>query len=203
MEAWSFPPRPTTRTIFRMLPAATGFASARRCPRRRAKRAFSSACNRSAPTPTRTPPSTGANGTKPGFTRRSSGRSRTSNRRSPSYKRRTCAPRRRGRPPFGDYLCVPERDIFHIHGTSGTTGRPTAFAIGRNDWRAMANAHARVMWAMGLRPGDTICVAAIFSPLPRKLGRSCRRRAARRPLLSLRRRRRRHVGARARSGSIW
>ncbi len=67
------------------------------------------------------------------------------------------------RPPFGDYLCVPESEVFHIHGTSGTTGRPTAFAIGRNDWRTMANAHARVMWGMGLRPGDTICVAAIFS----------------------------------------
>jgi len=66
-------------------------------------------------------------------------------------------------PPFGDYLCVPESDIFHVHGTSGTTGRPTAFAIGRDDWRAIANAHARVMWGMGLRPGDLICVAAIFS----------------------------------------
>ena len=66
-------------------------------------------------------------------------------------------------PPFGDYLCVPEREVFHIHGTSGTTGRPTAFAIGRDDWRAIANAHARIMWGMGLRPGDTICVAAIFS----------------------------------------
>jgi phenylacetate-CoA ligase len=66
-------------------------------------------------------------------------------------------------PPFGDYLCVPEAEVFHIHGTSGTTGRPTAFAIGRRDWRAIANAHARIMWAMGLRPGDTICVAAIFS----------------------------------------
>lgn len=66
-------------------------------------------------------------------------------------------------PPFGDYLCVPEREVFHIHGTSGTTGRPTAFAIGRADWRAIANAHARIMWGMGLRPGDTICVAAIFS----------------------------------------
>ena len=65
--------------------------------------------------------------------------------------------------PFGDYLCVPETEVFHIHGTSGTTGRPTAFAIGRDDWRAIANAHARVMWAMGLRPGDTICIAAIFS----------------------------------------
>ena len=66
-------------------------------------------------------------------------------------------------PPFGDYLCVPEGDVFHVHGTSGTTGRPTAFAIGRGDWQAIANAHARIMWAMGLRPGDTICIAAIFS----------------------------------------
>lgn len=66
-------------------------------------------------------------------------------------------------PPFGDYLCVPESEVHHIHGTSGTTGRPTAFAISRNDWRAIANAHARIMWAMGMRPGDTICVASIFS----------------------------------------
>ncbi len=66
-------------------------------------------------------------------------------------------------PPFGDYLGIPESEIFHIHGTSGTTGRPTAFAIGRDDWRAIANAHARIMWGMGMRPGDTICVAAIFS----------------------------------------
>ncbi|WP_275098954.1 phenylacetate--CoA ligase family protein [Sedimenticola hydrogenitrophicus] len=66
-------------------------------------------------------------------------------------------------PPFGDYLCIPDAEIFHIHGTSGTTGRPTAFAIGRADWQAIANAHARVMWAMGVRPGDTLCIAAIFS----------------------------------------
>lgn len=67
------------------------------------------------------------------------------------------------KPPFGDYLCVLEEDIFHVHGTSGTTGRPTAFAISQGDWRAIANAHARIMWSMGMRPGDTICVAAIFS----------------------------------------
>ncbi|WP_338811319.1 AMP-binding protein (plasmid) [Agrobacterium leguminum] len=66
-------------------------------------------------------------------------------------------------PPFGDYLCIPDREVFHIHGTSGTTGRPTAFAIGRNDWNAIANAHARIMWAMGMRPGDMICIAAILS----------------------------------------
>jgi phenylacetate-CoA ligase len=66
-------------------------------------------------------------------------------------------------PPFGDYLCIADSEIFHIHGTSGTTGRPTAFGIGRDDWNAIANAHARIMWAMGIRPGDTVFVAAIFS----------------------------------------
>jgi phenylacetate-CoA ligase len=66
-------------------------------------------------------------------------------------------------PPFGDYLCVPDAEVHHIHGTSGTTGRPTAFAIGRDDWNSIANAHARIMWGMGIRPGDTVFVAAIFS----------------------------------------
>ncbi len=66
-------------------------------------------------------------------------------------------------PPFGDYLCVAERDVHRIHGTSGTTGRPTAFAIGRADWDAVANAHARVMWGMGIRPGDIVFISAIFS----------------------------------------
>ena len=98
-------------------------------------------------------------------------------------------------PPFGDYLCVPEAEIFHIHGTSGTTGRPTAFAIGRDDWRAIANAHARIMWAMGLRPGDTICVAAIFSLYMGSWGALAGAERLRRALLSVRRGRCRHVGA--------
>ena len=67
------------------------------------------------------------------------------------------------RAPFGDYLCIPEAEVFHIHGTSGTTGRPTVFAIGRDDWDAIANAHARIMWGMGMRPTDTVFVAAILS----------------------------------------
>lgn len=66
-------------------------------------------------------------------------------------------------PMFGDYLCEPESEIHHVHGTSGTTGRPTAFGIGRSDWQAIANAHARIMWGMGIRPGDTVFIAAIFS----------------------------------------
>lgn len=66
-------------------------------------------------------------------------------------------------PPFGEYLCVPRSEIFRVHGTSGTTGRPTAFAISRGDWEAIENAHARVMWGMGIRSSDTVFLAAIFS----------------------------------------
>ncbi len=65
--------------------------------------------------------------------------------------------------PFGDYLCIAESDVHHIHGTGGTTGRPTAFAIGHHDWNTIAENHARVMWSMGLRPGDMVFIAAIFS----------------------------------------
>lgn len=65
--------------------------------------------------------------------------------------------------PFGSYLCVPESEVKHVNGTSGTTGRPTAFGIGERDWRSVANAHARVMWAMGIRPDDTVLVASPLS----------------------------------------
>ena len=66
-------------------------------------------------------------------------------------------------PPFGDYLCVEPAGVSHVHGTSGTTGRPTAFGISQRDWRAIANAHARVMWAMGVRPSDTVFIGSFFS----------------------------------------
>jgi phenylacetate-CoA ligase len=65
--------------------------------------------------------------------------------------------------PFGSYLAVPPAEVKHINGTSGTTGRPTAFGIGERDWRSVANAHARVMWAMGIRPSDTVLVASPLS----------------------------------------
>jgi phenylacetate-CoA ligase len=68
--------------------------------------------------------------------------------------------------PFGSYLCVPESEVKHVNGTSGTTGRPTAFGISERDWRSVANAHARVMWAMGIRPHDTVLVASPLSRAP-------------------------------------
>jgi phenylacetate-CoA ligase len=65
--------------------------------------------------------------------------------------------------PFGSYLCVPQSEVKHVNGTSGTTGRPTAFGISEPDWRAVANAHARVMWAFGVRPSDTVLVGSPLS----------------------------------------
>lgn len=66
-------------------------------------------------------------------------------------------------PPFGSYLCVDPSEVIRIHGTSGTTGRPTAFAIGKKDWHRIANAHARIMWGVGIRPRDTIFIGSFFS----------------------------------------
>ncbi|MCA1644812.1 MAG: AMP-binding protein [Chloroflexi bacterium] len=66
-------------------------------------------------------------------------------------------------PPFGTYLCIAPDEVARIHGTSGTTGKPTVFAVGRDDWRRIAEAHARVLWAMGVRPRDTVFIGSFFS----------------------------------------
>ena len=66
-------------------------------------------------------------------------------------------------PPYGRFLCIPPSDVFRVHGTSGTTGRPTVFGIGRDDWDRIAEAHARILWGAGLRPNDMVMVAAVFS----------------------------------------
>ena len=66
-------------------------------------------------------------------------------------------------PPFGRYLCIPQESITRIQGTSGTTGAPTIFGIGHGDWERIAGAHARILWAAGLRPWDTVIIAAVFS----------------------------------------
>jgi phenylacetate-CoA ligase len=69
--------------------------------------------------------------------------------------------------PYGSYLCIDPIDVTHIKGTSGTTGRPTAFGISQNDWVAVANAHARVMWGMGIRRNDVVLIG---SPLTQYWG---------------------------------
>jgi len=66
-------------------------------------------------------------------------------------------------PPFGSNLCVSARELARIQGTSGTTGRPTAFGISRGDMERIAEAHARIMWGFGVRPDDTVFIGSFFS----------------------------------------
>src|SRR6266851_4001817 len=66
-------------------------------------------------------------------------------------------------PPFGDYLCIDPAEVARIHGTSGTTGRPTVFGIGRDDWGRIAEAHARILWGAGIRPRDRVMICSFFS----------------------------------------
>lgn len=66
-------------------------------------------------------------------------------------------------PPLGDYLCIEPGEIARIHGTSGTTGRPTVFAIGAGDWDRIKEAHARILWGTGLRPHDRVLICSFFS----------------------------------------
>ena len=66
-------------------------------------------------------------------------------------------------PPFGSYLCIDRSDVKRIHGTSGTSGRPTAFAWGAYDLEMIAYDQARIMWSFGVRPSDTVFVGSILS----------------------------------------
>jgi phenylacetate-CoA ligase len=66
-------------------------------------------------------------------------------------------------PPFGDYLCIAPGEVARIHGTSGTTGRPTVFGIGRDDWQRTGEAHARILWGAGVRSGDRVLICSFFS----------------------------------------
>ena len=66
-------------------------------------------------------------------------------------------------PPFGSNICDDWGNILRVHGSSGTTGIPTVIAISADDWARIGEAHARVEWGAGVRPGDTVFMAAPFS----------------------------------------
>src|SRR6266851_2868079 len=83
-------------------------------------------------------------------------------RRIPLLRKADLRAEQAAHPPFGRYLCVDRSEVARIHGTSGTTGRPTAFAISRADWGRVADAHARILWAAGIRPGDTVFLGSFF-----------------------------------------
>ena len=56
--------------------------------------------------------------------------------------------------PFGSNVCIPSSEVHRIQGTSGTTGKPTIFSFGKQDWERIAHQHARIMWSFGIRPSE-------------------------------------------------
>ncbi|MGD8227881.1 MAG: AMP-binding protein, partial [Desulfobacteraceae bacterium] len=66
-------------------------------------------------------------------------------------------------PPFGSNLCVSWKELARVQGTSGTTGKPTAFGISRGDMARIAEAHARIMWSFGVREEDILFIGSFFS----------------------------------------
>lgn len=66
---------------------------------------------------------------------------------------------------YGGFLCRPFEEVIK-HGarafsTSGTTSKPRRFLMNMDEWGMFADATARFVWNMGLRPGDVA-----FLPFP-------------------------------------
>src|SRR5262249_41508046 len=66
-------------------------------------------------------------------------------------------------PPSGDSLGIEPHEVARMHGTSGTTGRPTVFGIGGGDWARIGESHARILWGAGIRPHDRVMICSFFS----------------------------------------
>jgi phenylacetate-CoA ligase len=66
-------------------------------------------------------------------------------------------------PPFGSYAGkFSPGEIARIHGSSGTSGTPTFYAVSKKDWDRAADVHAMAQWCAGIRPDDTAQIGFPF-----------------------------------------
>ncbi|MBP2367781.1 phenylacetate--CoA ligase family protein [Pseudonocardia parietis] len=70
-------------------------------------------------------------------------------------------------PPFGSYtrdFTAPGggTGLARIHGSSGTSGTPTMYAVSTGDWERAADVHAMAQWCAGIRPDDIAQVGFPF-----------------------------------------
>ncbi len=66
-------------------------------------------------------------------------------------------------PPFGSYTqTTAMSEISRIHGSSGTSGVPTLYAVSTTDWDRAADVHAMAQWCAGVRPDDLVQVGFPF-----------------------------------------
>ncbi|WP_019672196.1 phenylacetate--CoA ligase family protein [Psychrobacter lutiphocae] len=56
-------------------------------------------------------------------------------------------------------LCVDRRDVVRLHGSSGTTGKPTIVAYTKNDIKMWSEAVARSLVIAGVTPDDIVQIA--------------------------------------------
>ncbi|NMM87399.1 phenylacetate--CoA ligase [Rhodococcus sp. SRB_17] len=66
-------------------------------------------------------------------------------------------------PPFGDYLGVPRNQLARIHGSSGTTGKPTMYGVSHSDWDRARDTSAMALWSAGVRPDDVVQITFPFA----------------------------------------
>ena len=56
-----------------------------------------------------------------------------------------------------------ENEIARVHGSSGTSGKPTLYAISKHDWDYVADVMAQGFYTCGVRPNDIVQLATVFS----------------------------------------
>lgn len=66
-------------------------------------------------------------------------------------------------PPFGSYVGVAPDQLARIHGSSGTSGTPTLYALSHRDWDYTAGVMAQGFYTAGVRPGDRVQLSTVFS----------------------------------------
>ncbi len=65
--------------------------------------------------------------------------------------------------PYHLISCCGREKIVRITATSGTTGTPTLYTYTRNDTRNQLELTSRMLWRMGIRPGDVVVHAKALS----------------------------------------
>ncbi len=67
-------------------------------------------------------------------------------------------------PPWGSMLTLPIEECQRIHMTSGTTGQALRVVDTAEDWSKFCHAHARMLYAYGIRKTDMVMPAFGFGP---------------------------------------
>lgn len=56
--------------------------------------------------------------------------------------------------PFSGTLCVGIDELYRVNKSTGTSGLPNVFGLSRKDFDQAADNFARMLWRVGMRPGD-------------------------------------------------